>query len=193
MRFPVVFPSLVCLGMSATLAWADSAPVAEPVEETPSPAAVPAAAKPAAPEAKPAEEPSKPVVAPVNYAEPAPAEPAAPARREAAPAAERPRGEWTRVAAAPEKITRQTHSGYYVNRVKFQIPAGVKIDVKKDWYAKDITLEYPANPYSNWQGVTPEAFAFKHTGTTLEVRHVTPKYLPATVIVRVPSAVEVSA
>lgn len=202
-----VFPLFVCLGLAVATVRADAVPVVEPVEETPSPQPVDAPA-------------GKPVVAEVSYAEPIPAARpvSAPdrARQSAPPAASRPAasaakpaapapaasapertdasagsGEWGRASVRPEKTSRQTHTGYYVNRVKFSIPAGVKITVKKDWYAKDIVLEYPANPYSNWQGVTPYAFSFKHSGTTLEVKHATPTYLPATLLIRVPVSVDV--
>lgn len=208
MRHPV-FPLFVCLGLSVATVRADAVPVVEPVEETPSaqpvdapaaqpvvaevnyaepiPAARPAPAERTTPAPAPARAPAEPARAPrATESAPAAAPAPAPVREESGSS-----NEWGRTAVRPEKQSRQTHTAYYVNRVKFSIPSGVKITVKKDWYAKDISLEYPANPYSNWQGVTPFAFSFKHTGTTLEVHHATPKYLPATLLVRVPVSVEV--
>ena len=181
------YPLIVGLLSAALAARADSAPVvAEPVEETPAPASAPASVKPS--------KPAEPVAAPApaakaeTYAQPVKADAEA-TRIEIV--SSKDSSEWGRAAVPAEKKSRQVHSAYYVNRVAFGAPAGVKVWVKKDWYSKEVVVEYAANPYTDWQGVTPNAFVFKHTGTTLEVNHVTPKYLPKVVFIRVPAAVDV--
>ncbi len=93
--------------------------------------------------------------------------------------------------AVPVKIARQYHSSYYVNRVKLKLPAGIRVTVRKDWYTDEVILVYAANPYTNWRGVTPDAFVFRHPGTSLEVLASGTKYMPTELTVYVPSAIQV--
>lgn len=175
MTFGIRFTLLACASALVGGLRADSAPAPWSAEPAP----------PAA-EASPGDKPVSDK--PKSYDEPAAADSAA---SHPEVVSSKDSSEWGRAAVPAEKKTRQTHSGYYVNRLVFSAPAGVKVWVKKDWYSKEIAIEYAANPYADWQGVTPPAFSFKHSGTTLEVNHVTPKYLPKNVIVRVPVSVDV--
>lgn len=91
----------------------------------------------------------------------------------------------------PALLTRQVKSGYYVNTVRVLLPAGIKVTVRKDWYARDIVVVYPKNPYTNWRGVTPDALAFNHVGVVMEILPSGTKYVPTELTVIVPNAIKV--
>ena len=196
MRPSVILSSLVLLGLSAGAAYGDSLgkDVSAPAEA--SPAATKTPALPPEPSAAPDTAEKK---TPVTAIEPTVVSARAPAAKAgtadqaslaepgpevgSAPVENRP---------VPGKITRQYHSSSRVNRVAIVLPAGIRVTVRKDWYSAQVILEYPANPYTNWRGVTPDALAFNHTRTTLEVVPAGNwKYMPKELTVVVPSSVEV--
>lgn len=219
MRLPLVFSATAVLGLFSGTVFGDSVNPPEPVEVAPvqvsSSAATPAskAPTPVAPKAT-----KDPVPAESAAARPAPQaetadcvvvdEPPAKLEPTVVRASEAPASPLTQanspytapVVATPRNVTyqpvpgrfsRQVISAYYVNRVSVQLPAGIKVITRKDWYAKDIVVTYLANPYTNWRGVTPDALAFRHTGTTMEIIPSGTKYVPTEIIVTVPSPVEV--
>lgn len=213
MRLPLVFSATAVLGLSSGTLFGDSVNPPEPVEAAPvqvsssaaapapSPAPVapkasgePAAARPA-PQAETADcvvvdEPPAKLEPTVVRASEAPASPLTQANSPyTAPVVATPRN--VTYQPVPGRFSRQVISAYYVNRVSVQLPAGIKVTTRKDWYAKNIVVTYLANPYTNWRGVTPDALAFRHVGTTMEIIPSGTKYVPTEIVVTVPSPVEV--
>lgn len=209
MRLSAVFSATAVLGLTAVTALGDSAGPPEPVEVAP--VTVSASGVEAAPLPVKTQEKSAPV-APVTVSAAPAATPAAapvntlpattirpgegetssrtvPGSAYSAPIVAMPRTVTTQ--PVPGRLSRQSISAYYVNRVTVQLPAGVKVITRKDWYANEIVVSYTANPYTNWRGITPEALAFRHTGTTMEIIASGTKYVPAEITVTVPQAVEV--
>lgn len=195
MRPSVIISAVALLGASTGVVFGDSSPALppEPVEASPSatPAAAPAPAKSLsarapADSARPREiTPVAPVVVyPYGGAPVARPRDLVPSGARPVPSADRPN---------PTRVTRQAHSSYYVNRVRLNLPAGIRVTVRKDWYSDKVVLVYAANPYTTWRDVTPESFAFRHTGTTLEVVPSGIKYVPGEFTLYVPSAIKVEA
>lgn len=206
MRLSVVFSATAVLGLSAVTALGDSVGPPEPVEVAPvvvsasgadsAPIPVKTQEKvvPVAPVAAPAATPATAPVVTLPVATIRPGEGETSARTQpnspySAPIVVEPRTVTTQ--PVPGRLSRQSISAYYVNRVSVQLPAGIKVITRKDWYANEIVVSYTANPYTNWRGITPEALAFRHTGTTMEIIPSGTKYVPAEITVTVPSAVEV--
>lgn len=190
MRRLIALSQVALFGLSAGVAYGDSAPVnpPEPVEATPAAAAPVKAVKP-----EPAAAPQSSEVAAIEPTVIS-ASSSAPAANNAAPVSTVPPVA-TRLPDLnkpnPALLTRQVKSAYYVNTVKILMPAGIKVTVRKDWYARDIVLVYPKNPYTNWQGVTPDAITFNHVGVNMEVLPSGTKYVPTEMTVIVPSAIKV--
>jgi hypothetical protein len=192
MRRLIALSHVALFGLSAGVAYGDSAPVnpPEPVEATPLAAAPDKVAK--------GEPASAPKTAEVAAIEPTviSASSSAPASSSASSASvSNVPPVVTRLPDLnkpnPANLTRQVKSGYYVNTVKVLLPAGIKVTVKKDWYARDIVLVYPKNPYTNWRGVTPDAIAFNHVGVNMELLPSGTKYVPSELTIIVPSAIKV--
>jgi hypothetical protein len=193
MRRLIALSQVALFGFSAGVVHGDSAPVnpPEPVEATPAAAApVPAPAKSApGSKSKPADaETIEPMV--ISAASSAPSANTAyvapglyvPPVATHLPDLNKPN---------PTLVTRQVKTAYYVNTVRVLMPAGIKVNVRKDWYARDIVVVYPKNPYTNWRGVTPDAITFNHTGVVMELIPSGTRYVPAELTVIVPNAIRV--
>lgn len=102
-----------------------------------------------------------------------------------------PRGFHDTNKADPAVLHRQSISGYRVNTVRLQIPAEIKVTVRKDWYSKEIKIQYPRNPYMTWRGVSPDAFLFRHDGVVMEILPAGTRYVPETLHLDVPSSVTI--
>ena len=154
-----------------------------------------------APEAKPVlVDLPEPAAAPVTIdattvTAPAPAKKPESAALEvtAAPAAVPAEAQPARSAYRPPvgQVTNQYHSAYRVNRVVVELPAGVRVITRKDWYTDKIIVTYAANPYTNWRGVKPDAFVFVHEKETLRIVPSGTKYLPEEITVYVRPSVTV--
>lgn len=194
MRRLTVLSQVALFGLSAGVVYGDSAPVytPEPVDATAAPstrAAAPAKEAPAA-EPKSAEVATiEPTVVSASSSAPTQGADAAPAPVSTVPPVQ------TRLPDLnkpnPALLTRQVKSAYYVNTVRVLMPAGIKVTVRKDWYARDIVLLYPKNPYTNWQGVTPDACNFNHVGVNMEILPSGTRYVPSEMTIIVPSAIKV--
>lgn len=209
MRRLIVLSRVALLGLSAGAVYGDSAPVnpPEPVEVSPAGAIPVSAQAKATPKHMPKEitvdsvTSCTPAAKPVEVATIEPtvisASSSAPDSNGAASAA--PALSVPPVATHlpdlnkpdPALLTRQVKSGYYVNTVRVLLPAGIKVTVRKDWYARDIVVVYPKNPYTNWRGVTPDALAFNHVGVVMEIIPSGTKYVPTELTVIVPNAIKV--
>lgn len=89
------------------------------------------------------------------------------------------------------QTTTQTHTAYRVNHVVVELPAGVRIVTDKDWYTDKIIAVYPANPYTNWRGVKPDALVFTQEKDVLRITAAGTKYVPKEIHLYVRPSVDV--
>lgn len=191
MRRIAVIAAVSFFGLAVSPLRADSAgatDIPDPVE-----AGVPAKIVPVKQEAAPAKTETvkpaagKPVAIPdstVTAPAPGRADASVPSADNAPAAAPTPAPNAT-PAVTPGRFTTQRHGAFRVNTVSVELPAGIRVVVRKDWYTDRVLVTYPESPYSDWRGVRRDAFSFVHDKDTLRILPSGTKYVPKEITITI--------